>query len=83
LVIEAKQEDLNYGFTQLVAEMIALAQFTETTQLNPFIGAVTTGNIWQFCRLYPIQKHLEQGLNLYRVPDDLDPLLRILVQALI
>lgn len=81
IIIEAKQEDLNYGLTQLVAEMIALAQFKNAA--NPFIGAVTTGNIWQFCRLFPTQKYIEQGLNLYRVPDDLDPLLHILVQALL
>lgn len=83
LVIEAKREDLDYGFTQLVAEMIALDQWDRTSEQSTLIGAVTTGKIWQFGRLNRATKHIEQGLDSYRVPDDLDPLMRILVQALI
>jgi len=83
LVIEAKREDLDYGFTQLVAEMIALDQWERTPEQSVLLGAVTTGTVWQFGRLHRETKEIEQGLNLYRVPDDLDPLMRILVQALI
>ena len=83
LVIEAKREDLDYGFTQLVAEMIALDYWDRTPEQSTLIGAVTTGKIWQFGRLNRAKKHIEQGLDSYRVPDDLDPLMRILVQALI
>ncbi|MGB3205991.1 MAG: hypothetical protein WBB28_13455 [Crinalium sp.] len=83
LVIEAKNEDLNNGFTQLVAEMIALDLWQDSTQQSILIGAVTTGTIWQFGRLYRESKEIEQGLDLFVVPDDLDPLMRILVQALI
>jgi len=83
LVIEAKREDLDYGFTQLVAEMIALDQWDRTPEQSTLIGAVTTGKIWQFGRLNRATKHIEQGLDSYRVPDDLEPLMRILVQALV
>lgn len=83
LVIEAKREDLDYGFTQLVAEMIALDQWEKTAAKSTVIGAVTTGKIWQFGRLNRVTKHIQQGLDSYRVPDDLDPLMRILVQSLI
>lgn len=83
LVIEAKNEDLNNGFTQLVAEMIALDLWQDSTQQSILIGAVTTGTIWQFGRLHRESKEIEQGLDLFVVPDDLDPLMRILVQALI
>lgn len=83
LVIEAKREDLDYGFTQLVAEMIALDQWDRTPEQSVLLGAVTTGTIWQFGRLHRETKEIEQGLNLYRVPDDLDTLMRILVQVLI
>ncbi|NET61220.1 MAG: hypothetical protein F6K47_35360 [Symploca sp. SIO2E6] len=83
LVIEAKREDLDYGFTQLVAEIIALDQWDRTPEQSVILGAVTTGSIWQFGRLDRETKAIEQGLNLYRVPDDLDPLMRILVQALV
>ncbi|HAA30103.1 MAG TPA: hypothetical protein DCE56_23480 [Cyanobacteria bacterium UBA8553] len=83
LVIEAKREDLDYGFTQLVAEMIALDQWDKAPEQSTLIGAITTGKIWQFGRLNRVTKHLEQGLDSYRVPEDLEPLMRILVQALI
>jgi hypothetical protein len=83
LVIEAKQEDLTNGFTQLVAELIALDRWQDSTQQPILIGAVTTGTVWQFGRLHRETKEIDQGLNLYLVPDDLDPLMRILVQALI
>lgn len=82
LVIEAQKEDLDYGFTQLFAELIALDKWQKDNSQTEFIGAVTTGKIWEFGRLHRASKHIEQGLNSYRVPDDLDPLMRILVQAL-
>jgi hypothetical protein len=83
LVIEAKREDLTYGFTQLAAEMIALDQWEKTPAQSTLLGAVTTGSIWQFGRLNRATKHFEQGLDIYRVPEDLEPLMRILVQSLI
>lgn len=63
LVIEAKQADLTRGFTQLAMEMIALDQWTDLTAPN-VLGAVTTGNIWQFGVLHCKSKQIEQGLNL-------------------
>jgi len=83
LVIEAKREDLTYGFTQLIAELIALDCWDKTPDNPILIGAVTTGNIWQFGRLNRESKQIQQGLDSYRVPEDLDPLMRILVQAIV
>jgi hypothetical protein len=80
IVIEAKH--LDYGFTQLAAEMIALDQWERTPDQATLLGAVTTGKVWEFGLLHRATKHIEQGLDSYRVPDDLDPLMRILVQAL-
>ena len=48
LVIEAKKEDLDYGMTQLIAELIALEQWQENKEQTYLIGAVTTGKIWEF-----------------------------------
>ena len=81
LVIEAKQADLTRGFTQLTMEMIALSQWTELTQPT-FLGAVTTGNIWQFGLLHRQSKQVEQGLNLYQVTEDIEAVVRILLAAL-
>jgi hypothetical protein len=81
LVIEAKNADLAKGFTQLAVELIALDKWTDTEQ--PILqGAVSTGDIWQFGILHRAQKQIQQGLTLYRVPDDLESLLRILVKIL-
>lgn len=83
LVIEAKRQDLDYGMAQLIAELIALDQWNRTPEQPRVLGAVTTGKLWEFALLHRAEKHIEQGLESYRVPEDLDPLMRILVQALI
>jgi hypothetical protein len=83
LVIEAKRQDLDYGFTQLVAEMIALDQWERTPSQPTLLGAVTTGKVWEFGLLHRASKQIVQGLESFRVPEDLDPLMRILVQALL
>ncbi|MBW4441531.1 MAG: hypothetical protein KME10_09920 [Plectolyngbya sp. WJT66-NPBG17] len=78
LVVEAKNDDLVRGFTQLAAELIALDQAGRID--SPVLyGAVTTGDIWRLGKLDRDQKRIEQDLNLYRVPADLEELLRILV----
>ncbi|KAB8316706.1 hypothetical protein SD81_026490 [Tolypothrix campylonemoides VB511288] len=85
LVIEAKYEDLTRGFTQLVAELVALDQWSGSTTLDQqpiLIGVVSTGTIWQFGTLDRNTKHFEQGINSYRVPEDLEQVMRILVAAL-
>ncbi|WP_017316510.1 hypothetical protein [Mastigocladopsis repens] len=85
LVIEAKDEDLTRGFTQLVAELVALDQWSGSTKVDKqpiLIGVVSTGTIWQFGRLDRNTKHFEQGINSYRVPEDLEQVMRILVAAL-
>jgi hypothetical protein len=81
LVIEAKQADLARGFTQLAVELIALDQWCDATQ--PVLpGAVTTGDIWQFGLLHRDVKLVTQDVQLYRVPADVEPVLRMLVAAL-
>ena len=69
------------GFTQLAMEMIALDQWTDSNQLE-ILGAVTTGNIWQFGLLHRSSKQIVQGLNLYRVTEDIEAVIRILLAAL-
>jgi hypothetical protein len=81
LVVEAKNEDLERGFVQLAIEMIAIDQWIESAQ--PIIyGAISTGNIWQFGQFNRQTLVITQDLNLFRVPADLDDLLRILVKIL-
>ncbi|MBW4615844.1 MAG: hypothetical protein KME21_21695 [Desmonostoc vinosum HA7617-LM4] len=81
IVIEAKQADINRGFTQLATEMIALDRWIDSTQTE-ILGAVTTGNIWQFGILYRQTKLIKQAINLYRITEELEIVIRILLAAL-
>ena len=79
LVIEAKNDDLTRGFTQLAVELMALSQSEEQDILY---GAVTIGNVWQFGKLDRNKQQIDQDLNLFKVPDDLETLVSILVGIL-
>ena len=46
------------------------------------LGALTIGKLWEFARLDRASKQIDQGLESYRVPEDLEFLIRILVEAL-
>ncbi|MEB3294518.1 MAG: hypothetical protein VKJ24_15285 [Synechococcales bacterium] len=81
LIIEAKQADLAKGFKQLAIELIALDQAEKTDQ-PILLGAVTTGDVWMFGQLYRSDRLIRQSTKLYLVPDELETLMRILVQAL-
>lgn len=81
LVVEAKNDDLTRGFTQLAAELIALDQWSNSEQ-SILYGAVTTGDIWKFGQLHRFEKRIVQDINLYRVPADFEDLMRILVAIL-
>lgn len=81
LVVEAKNADLARGFTQLAVELIALEEWSDS-EGTTLQGAVSTGDIWQFGLLDREHRQITQDLNLYRVPADLEELLRILVASL-
>ncbi|MDK2411521.1 hypothetical protein QHH11_08580 [Aphanizomenon sp. PH219] len=78
LVIEAKNADLERGIVQLAVELIAFDNWSIID--HPILyGAVSIGNIWQFVILHRESKQITQDLNLYRVPNDLETLMKILV----
>jgi hypothetical protein len=79
VVIEAKKDDLTRGFTQLGAELIALAQSQE---LDSVYGAVTIGDAWRFGHLDAVNKTITQDIALYRIPDDLSQVMGTLVGIL-
>ena len=79
VVIEAKRDDLTRGFTQLAAELIAVAQLQE---LESVYGAVTIGDAWRFGYLDAVNKTITQDIALYRIPDDLAQIVNTLVGIL-
>ncbi|MFQ3612496.1 MAG: hypothetical protein SNJ68_02125 [Cyanobacteriota bacterium] len=75
LVVEAEKDDLTRGFVQMAVEMIALAHVENRPQIY---GAITTGSIWQFGTLVVKEQYIQQGLTLYRVPEELETIAGIL-----
>jgi hypothetical protein len=80
VVVEAKRDDLTRGFTQLAVEMIALAM--DDTAPDQIYGVVTMGNLWIFGLLDRPGKLITQDISGYRVPDDVENLVRTLVGIL-
>ncbi|MEM8642309.1 MAG: hypothetical protein AAGG51_26355 [Cyanobacteria bacterium P01_G01_bin.54] len=79
LVVEAKKEDITRGFTQLAVELIALSHIEAQSVLY---GAVTMGDVWRFGKLDRDRQQITQDLNLFKVPGDLEPLLKSLLGIL-
>jgi hypothetical protein len=79
LVVEAKNDDLTRGFTQLAVELIAISEVEEG---DVFFGAVTIGDAWRFGRLEKTKQQIFQDVSLYRIPNDLEDLMKILVGIL-
>jgi len=79
LVVEAKNDDLTRGFTQMAVELIAISEVEEG---EIFYGAVTIGDAWRFGRLEKTKQQIFQDISLYRIPDDLPDLMKILIGIL-
>ncbi|MDZ8187243.1 MAG: hypothetical protein RMX96_20655 [Nostoc sp. ChiSLP02] len=81
LIIEAKQSDIRRGFTQLAVELIALDKYLDN-QSPILYGAVTNGDDWKFGTLNREQKLVTEDIKLYRVPEGLEDLLRVILGIL-
>lgn len=83
VVVEAKRDDLENGFNQLAAELIALDQggYVDEEQ-TVLTGFVTTGTTWQIGLLGRQTRSIMLSLNTYRVPEDLTVLIPILIDSL-
>jgi hypothetical protein len=83
IVIEAKKGDLDRGFNQLAAEMIALDLYEEE-QAEPakVYGAITIGEVWRFAVLERKEKQLIKDIHTYRFPEDLSDIFSIVTGIL-
>ncbi|MDM8550497.1 hypothetical protein QUF72_10480 [Desulfobacterales bacterium HSG2] len=79
IVIEAKKGDLEKGFNQLAAEMIAVDKYEENED-SPHIlhGAISIGEVWRFAILERESKHLVKDIHTFRFPEDLKDIFSIL-----
>jgi hypothetical protein len=82
VVIEAKKGDLEKGFTQLAAEMIALDYYEDEGQPSYLYGAITIGEVWRFAVLDRKNKTIKKDINLFRFPQDAQDLFAVLLGIL-
>ena len=83
IVIEAKKGDLDRGFNQLAAEMIALDLYEEDqTEPAKVYGAITIGEVWRFAVLERKEKQLIKDIHTFRFPEDLPDIFSILTGIL-
>jgi len=80
VVVEAKRDDLTRGFTQLAVQMIALSLLENGPCY--IYGAVTIGSFWVFGCLDGRAKLVRKDIGGYKVPDDVEDLVRVLVGIL-
>ncbi|MGB5686843.1 MAG: hypothetical protein WBM35_13590 [Candidatus Electrothrix sp.] len=79
IVIEAKKGDIDKGFNQLAAELIALDQYEEEEGGSILYGVVTIGEMWVFCMLDRKNKKITRDMHNYTIPEDVEDIFRILV----
>ncbi|NMF81796.1 hypothetical protein [Nodosilinea sp. P-1105] len=81
--IQTVEEDANNcGIEKLAAAMTALDQWSHTPKQSTLLGAVTTGTVWRFACFHRVSRHIDLGLESYLIPNDIEPLMRILINAL-
>ncbi|MDX8377534.1 MAG: hypothetical protein R8L53_05880 [Mariprofundales bacterium] len=87
IVIEAKKGDLDRGFNQLTAELIAMDKYEDKYKDNKncpevIYGAVSIGELWRFGILDRNKKHISKDLHTYRIPEDMKKIFSIILGIL-
>jgi len=78
IVIEAKKGDLEKGFNQLAAELIALDKY-EDENSSLVYGAITIGEMWRFTVLNRKTKHITRDIHSFTIPEDVETVFRVLL----
>ncbi len=82
IVIEGKKGDLDKGFNQLTAELIALDKSLDKNPAAFIYGAISIGELWRFALLDRNQQHIYKDLHTYRVPEDIQSVFLIILGIL-
>jgi len=82
IVIEAKKGDLDKGFNQLAAELIALDKYENAKSPEILYGVVSIGDIWRFGILNRKLQTIVKDIHSYRIPEDTENLFMILLGIL-
>jgi len=82
IVIEAKNGEMDKGFTQLAVELIAVDHYLAENS-NPLLyGAITMGSMWQFGVLNRQTKIITKNIDAFLVPTDLESLFAVFLGIL-
>ncbi len=81
VIVEARKGNMERGFNQLAATLIALDRHEESP-LKTLYGAVTTGDMWRFGILQRQEKMLKKDMNGYILPANLEELFSVLLGIL-
>jgi hypothetical protein len=79
IIIEAKKKDIDGGFNQLVAELIALDKSEDNDNIEFIYGAVTLGDIWKFGILDRKNKRIVKNIHSHTIPEDTEEVFSILM----
>ena len=78
IVIEAKNADMDKGFTQLAVELIAMDNYFTEDKNNLLYGAVTMGDLWRFGVLNRETKIIKKDMDAFLIPADLEKLFEVM-----
>jgi hypothetical protein len=84
IVVEAKNADLEKGFSQLAVELIAMSQYLENAEQHHDLiyGAVTVGDIWRFGILDFKNKRIFKDIDAFLVPASIEALFSVFLGIL-
>jgi hypothetical protein len=82
IVIEAKNADIDRGFTQLSVELITIDALMDIKDSKLLYGVVTMGDLWRFGVLDRTCKTIKKDMNAFFIPTDLEALFSIFVGIL-
>ncbi len=79
IIIEAQKKDVDNGFNQLAAELIALDKYEENDKIEFLYGAVTLGDLWKFGILDRKNKHIIKNIHSHTIPEDTEEVFSMLM----
>jgi hypothetical protein len=82
IVIEAKNAELDKGFTQLAVELIAMDCYLENDSQELLYGAVTMGDMWRFGVLNRKNKIISKDIDAFLIPSDIEKFFAVLLGIL-
>jgi len=78
VIIEAKKGDIDKGFNQLSAELIAFDKYDDESRTLIY-GAVTIGELWRFSILNRKTKNITKDIHSFTIPEDVETIFKVLV----